>query len=110
MNVEIGDGRSTSVWYDPWCNNESLSKYITRRDIYDARLNGYESIADMIKEGEWDWPDEWSYKFPFLSTIQVPKLCNKPNLILWRDKNRQCSPFRIKEVWKCMRIDYPSVD
>ena len=98
---------SLITWF---CSIGPLINYIDHRSIYDARLNGNESIADMIKEGEWDWPDEWSYKFPFLNTIQVPKLCNKPDSILWRDKNMRCSSFRIKEVWKCMRIDYPSVD
>lgn len=77
VKMEIGDGKSTSIWFDPWYNNEPLSKYITRRAIYDARLHGNETVADMIKadmikEGEWNWPEEWCEKFPVLNNIQVP--------------------------------------
>lgn len=34
VKVDIGDGKSTSGWYDPWCGCDSLAKYIYPNGIY----------------------------------------------------------------------------
>nr|GEV44462.1 hypothetical protein [Tanacetum cinerariifolium] len=51
VTVEIGDGKTTSVLYDSWNGNDSLTKYISKRDVYDARFCYNATVADMIKDG-----------------------------------------------------------
>ncbi|GJR18262.1 retrovirus-related pol polyprotein from transposon TNT 1-94 [Tanacetum coccineum] len=51
VKVAIGDGMTTSMWYDSWNGNESLSKNISRRDIYDVRFCNNAKVADMIRDG-----------------------------------------------------------
>ncbi|GJS37202.1 RNA-directed DNA polymerase, eukaryota, reverse transcriptase zinc-binding domain protein [Tanacetum coccineum] len=47
---EIGKGDSVSVWYDKWSSNGRLRKFITQRNIYDARLSMDAKIPEMIKD------------------------------------------------------------
>ena len=44
---ELGNGQSTSVWFDKWDHKGPLSKFITSRDLYDARYNKESSVADL---------------------------------------------------------------
>ncbi|GKF43855.1 hypothetical protein Tco_0130407, partial [Tanacetum coccineum] len=102
--VKIGDGKSTSVWYDLWNGNEALSSVISKRDIYDARFSNNAVVADMIKDGEWIWPKEWWIKFPILKNIKVPSLSNKSDTTVWVKMNKQTTKFSIGTVWDCMKV------
>nr|GEY60155.1 RNA-directed DNA polymerase, eukaryota, reverse transcriptase zinc-binding domain protein [Tanacetum cinerariifolium] len=48
---KIGNGRSTSIWHDNWNDMGQLSQIISYRDIYDARLQNSNTVADLIEEG-----------------------------------------------------------
>ncbi|GJW50193.1 RNA-directed DNA polymerase, eukaryota, reverse transcriptase zinc-binding domain protein [Tanacetum coccineum] len=77
----IGNGKSTSVWYDKWHQLGPLSNIITRREIYDARFKDNDCVFDMIKNGRWRWPSEWS--------------------------NGKSRKFAIRDVWLDLRTQYP---
>ncbi|GJT42556.1 hypothetical protein Tco_0951271 [Tanacetum coccineum] len=66
---EIGNGRKTSVWYDKWCKDGPLSNVISKRDIYEARLQDEARVADIINNGQWMWPDGWMNRYPILATL-----------------------------------------
>ncbi|GJR86506.1 hypothetical protein Tco_0210517 [Tanacetum coccineum] len=50
-----------------------------KRDIYDARLNSNNRVADLIDKARWKWPSEWIDMFPILKDIQVPSLNDSPD-------------------------------
>nr|GEV92908.1 hypothetical protein [Tanacetum cinerariifolium] len=52
--------RKTSVCYDKWCKDGLLSSAMSKRDIYDARLQDEAKVADIISQ--WIWPDGWINK------------------------------------------------
>ncbi|GJR59519.1 hypothetical protein Tco_1501681 [Tanacetum coccineum] len=54
-----------------------LSNIITRRDIYDARFNDSDCVADLIEDRRWKWPSEWFEKFRVLKSINIPSLKDK---------------------------------
>ncbi|GKC34596.1 RNA-directed DNA polymerase, eukaryota, reverse transcriptase zinc-binding domain protein [Tanacetum coccineum] len=110
VNVVIGDGKDTSVWYDSWNGNKALASVISKKDIYDARFCNKAVVADMIKNGEWIWPQEWRDRFPILNTINVPNISNKKDCTVLNNKDNKESNFSIRSVWNSMRVEHPMVD
>ncbi|GKC57546.1 RNA-directed DNA polymerase, eukaryota, reverse transcriptase zinc-binding domain protein [Tanacetum coccineum] len=80
---EIGKGNSVSVWYDKWNSNGPFGKFISQRDIYDARLSLDAKISEMINENRWIWPNEWLSKFPGLLNLSVSSLNDNEDKVLW---------------------------
>lgn len=107
---ELGNGLNTSIWFDKWDVKGPLSMFITSRDIYDARFSNDAKVADMVVDGRWIWPDDWWIKFPILNEIQVPKLSQSYDKVVWLDSDNIKSKFSIKGVWKSMRYEHPKVD
>ncbi|GJT95055.1 hypothetical protein Tco_1090573 [Tanacetum coccineum] len=71
---KIGDGNSTSLWFDNWSEIGPLFHYITYKDLYDEILTSCLKVSDMIREGEWKWPSEWHHKFPMITCLDVPAI------------------------------------
>nr|GEV82627.1 hypothetical protein [Tanacetum cinerariifolium] len=71
---KLGNGKSVNIWYDKWCLVCPLSDFIDTRDIYDARLSNNCTVNDLINEGRWKWPAEWSTDFGEPIQLQVPLL------------------------------------
>ncbi|GJZ97390.1 RNA-directed DNA polymerase, eukaryota, reverse transcriptase zinc-binding domain protein [Tanacetum coccineum] len=68
---QIGDGKSTNVWFDKWCNEGPLCEKLTFRNRYEARLAEYLTVYDMIENGEWIWPSEWKSTFSWINNIRA---------------------------------------
>ncbi|GJY83709.1 hypothetical protein Tco_0497085 [Tanacetum coccineum] len=72
IRVEIGNGKSTSVWYDKWHSMGPLCIVVTKRDVYAARM-----------------------------TDKVPNLKElKSDVTKWKDNNGRLVDFSIKQAWK----------
>ncbi|GJW13056.1 RNA-directed DNA polymerase, eukaryota, reverse transcriptase zinc-binding domain protein [Tanacetum coccineum] len=71
---KIGNEKSVNVWHDRWCLVSPPSDFIETRDVYDARLSNKCTVSEVIHEGRFLWPDEWSNKFEELRQIQTPRL------------------------------------
>ncbi|GKE28272.1 RNA-directed DNA polymerase, eukaryota, reverse transcriptase zinc-binding domain protein [Tanacetum coccineum] len=104
--VEIGNGLSTSVWYDNWHINGPLSKFITKRDVYDARMSDKCIVNEAIENGNWAWPNEWTDKFLVLRNYGVLNLnISGKDVTRWKDKNGKIVDFSVKQVWKDSHAD-----
>ncbi|GJW12092.1 RNA-directed DNA polymerase, eukaryota, reverse transcriptase zinc-binding domain protein [Tanacetum coccineum] len=71
----------TSVWYDKWCTDGPLSKFISRRDIYEARLEDNAKLSDCPNIEDkvlWDTNDGRKVEF---STNQADLRVNWPNVV-----------------------------
>nr|GEX22667.1 uncharacterized mitochondrial protein AtMg00810-like [Tanacetum cinerariifolium] len=55
-----GNGRCTLMWYDNWSGMGPLINYITYRNLYNAGMDRNCSVSDMIDNGSWKWPRDWT--------------------------------------------------
>ncbi|GJT50638.1 ribonuclease H-like domain-containing protein [Tanacetum coccineum] len=72
--VKLGNGKSTSIWFDSWCSICPLSPLLTVRDITSEGFNIYNTVADLVENGAWLWPSTWLQKAHALSMVPAPHL------------------------------------
>nr|GEY62351.1 hypothetical protein [Tanacetum cinerariifolium] len=73
VRYKIEDGKDTLMWHDKWCNIGPLDRFISKRDMYNSRLNDDTRVADLMNNGVWNQPEGWSDLFPELQ--QIPNPC-----------------------------------
>ncbi|GJT85212.1 hypothetical protein Tco_1066929 [Tanacetum coccineum] len=109
----IGDGSQTSMWFDRWCAASPLSSIISSRDIFRAGWNLSTKVRELIHEGNWHWPNDWTIKYPLLCDIPVLMISNeksRDNVVPYADFVwfRNCIPRHAFNMWliikKCLKI------
>jgi hypothetical protein len=46
--TKIGNGNNTSLWYDSWCSQFPLIRYLTPRDITREGFSIHSCVADLV--------------------------------------------------------------
>ncbi|GJS17932.1 RNA-directed DNA polymerase, eukaryota, reverse transcriptase zinc-binding domain protein [Tanacetum coccineum] len=101
---KMGDGKSTNIWFDKWCDEGPLCDKIPFRCRYQARLDEKTSVADMIVNNEWVWPKDSKTQFSFLTSIMVPDLKEGSlDCAIWKDNNGTFGKFSIRKVWEIFK-------
>nr|XP_043623020.1 uncharacterized protein LOC122594653 [Erigeron canadensis] len=124
----IGRAKNASIWEvvedknDSWgwktilnirdkCADGPLSNFITKRVLYDARLDAKTKLSSMINEGQWKWPDGWSEKFSILQGITPPVLqSDKEDDVLWVTNSNLQVDFSTKQIWQDLKYNWPNID
>nr|GEX17998.1 hypothetical protein [Tanacetum cinerariifolium] len=107
---QIGSGREVSLWFDRWCVQCPLSRFLSARDTSREGFLMLASVKDMILNEGWLWPQSWLLKAPILGQLVVLSLDpNKPDLHYWRDSNGVMRHFSVKAVWEEIRPRGPEV-
>ncbi|GJV67697.1 putative RNA-directed DNA polymerase [Tanacetum coccineum] len=101
--ARIGNGMTTSVWYDLCCPQSPLSTFLTPRDIAREGSSLQLRVADLVVNGAWNWPLSWLAKAPNLSYIAAPNLNESQDCFLWRDVNGNMKIFSVKLAWEALR-------
>ncbi|GKB82780.1 protein LAZ1, partial [Tanacetum coccineum] len=94
LKMQVGNGLRTSLWYDTWCNQSPLSNFISRRDIAREGHHLRMCVADIISNGDWEWPQAWLQKALNLGLIPAPMLSDREDCMRWRDGNGNMTIFR----------------
>ncbi|GKC14629.1 RNA-directed DNA polymerase, eukaryota, reverse transcriptase zinc-binding domain protein [Tanacetum coccineum] len=108
---KLRNGKLVNVWHDQWCGVSPLSEFISSRDVYDARLKDNCTVKEVIQDGRWVWPNEWSSDFEKLRQIQIPVLKeNCKDCDVWITRLGKELKFKIGEVWKDLCRNNAKVD
>ncbi|XP_022027050.1 uncharacterized protein LOC110928243 [Helianthus annuus] len=108
--TKLGDGRTTSAWYDVWCDFVPLGDFLSPRIITNAGFRLGASVADIQLNGVWKWPTAWRDLFPVLVQLdQVHINPNKRDSVLWRDGD-DLNELSASCVWHSVRYSEPEVE
>ncbi|GAV73872.1 hypothetical protein CFOL_v3_17355 [Cephalotus follicularis] len=59
----IGDGRATTLWWDPWINGEALFTKYGTRVAFDADILIPANVSAVIANRKWAWPrNSWDLR------------------------------------------------
>ncbi|GKF16488.1 hypothetical protein Tco_0061406, partial [Tanacetum coccineum] len=72
----IGDGATSSLWFDRWLSTRPLAEVVSNRDLHRAGFTLSSKVKDAVSNGNWSWPSEWYTKYPILNSLVVPSLMN----------------------------------
>lgn len=97
--VKIGNGVRCNVWFDKWCPEGPLIKIINQRTIELAGLSINSSVADMILNDNWLWPQDWSNRFDVIGNLTIPRLVNDvEDRTVGVNKQGNMVKFSVREV------------
>ncbi|GJT15310.1 hypothetical protein Tco_0874016 [Tanacetum coccineum] len=98
--VKLGNGLSTSLWYDRWSSLCPLITFLSPRDITREGFHLQNKVADLIVNGVW----AWLHKAPDIGTIVAPVLdVLQTDVMQWRDHNGTLSSFSVAKAWEAIR-------
>ncbi|XP_071739283.1 uncharacterized protein [Rutidosis leptorrhynchoides] len=107
---KLGDGRTTSAWYDKWHPAGPLCKFISYRDLYAANFSKKEVVYDLINNGSWNIPTEWVDRFNVIFDQNPPVLtANKVDECVCRTKAGKQVHFTVKTGWSDLCDDWVDV-
>ncbi|KAJ9535399.1 hypothetical protein OSB04_un001489 [Centaurea solstitialis] len=97
---KIGDGKSTSLWFDNWHPSGPLCYLISKRELYEARVDLNLKVSDIVCDGNWLWPiDVWCKYGHILQAFQPALKDHVRDKVLWRNQNGHVSDFHVGAVW-----------
>jgi len=105
IRVMVGDGRTTSLFYDLWFGDSRLCDLIAEDDIgvWGADL----TVHDWKHNSTWRIPDSFCRRYPTLAQqIQAQQLRTGEDTIQWTLSSGQ---FTISSCYEELRIPNPSV-
>ncbi|XP_021996389.1 uncharacterized protein LOC110893597 [Helianthus annuus] len=109
--IKLGNGANTQVWFDKWDAVCPLSRVITPRMITNAGLEMGATVADMVHNGGWAWPNSWVARVPALQQLDnVTLLPQVQDRAVWRSRSGEDMEYSTFGVWNDIREIQEPVD
>lgn len=101
MRVKIGDGKSTSLWWDPWSRVGPLGMHEDRVHLTHAGYNTKESVAEAIENLNTLFPVPNIPACLRLLELDWPNLNDEKDRMIWYDEKE--FEWSTKRVWESIR-------
>ena len=102
ITVQIGNGESTSLWFDTWRPQGPICTQLHARVIHDSGLNAAAKVSAILSSGNWVWPPANSIELIRLkeetTSLNLPN-CSQSDKMMWDGS----SMFTIKKAWNVIR-------
>lgn len=98
MQVQIGDGRECSLFYDHWFGEARLC------DLIDCTpWQNYKEVQEWVQEGRWSVPHSFMRRFPLLAhNIQQVSLSLEADRFVWSKASSKC--YSISSAYEAIRF------
>nr|GEU58932.1 hypothetical protein [Tanacetum cinerariifolium] len=94
-----GNGTNTSIWFDNWCSLGPHNRFLKTRDISKEGFSISTSVAELVSNGSWSWPQSWLLKALDLRLIPHPTLdLSRDDVRQWHDNNGSFLVFSIAKA------------
>nr|XP_043615878.1 uncharacterized protein LOC122587778 [Erigeron canadensis] len=106
----IGDGQSSSLWFEKWAEICPINNYVSPREINRAGFTLGSKVADLVDDGIWKWHVAWLDLFHVL--ISLPSIHPRPNVfdsLIWKDSDGIDRVFSLNVVWDTLRFRQETV-
>nr|GEW74643.1 hypothetical protein [Tanacetum cinerariifolium] len=105
MFKRIGNGKGVSMWYDNWSDIGPFENIIPKCAKNASRMKDNDSIADLVKDGVWDWLD----LYPSLKQVKVPDFSMRKHFVVWIEESKEVE-YSVSAAWRCLRDKCPLVE
>ncbi|KAJ6925336.1 hypothetical protein NC651_009874 [Populus alba x Populus x berolinensis] len=103
FTTAIGNGSSTSLWFDYWLlEGKRLIDEYSMRTLTATGLSWTAQVSDIIKEGQWDFPQALNARLNSIPFQPKPWFADH---CLW--KGHSSGNFSINSAWESLRDRRP---
>ncbi|XP_022026078.1 uncharacterized protein LOC110926659 [Helianthus annuus] len=100
---KIGNGQTTSAWFDNWHPLGPLSSFLSHRNMCEGDFSRRSKVADIVSNGMWKWPQDWQERFLNLYNSQVIDISDVEDKIIWKTNEGNLIQFTVGDVWMDIR-------
>ncbi|GJR08024.1 hypothetical protein Tco_0790676 [Tanacetum coccineum] len=76
-------------------NSGPLDNIIPKRSRYEARMKDSDTVADLILDEIWLWPNEWFRLYSELNYIAFPTISQSKDSMIWIDDSNKEVEFSV---------------
>ncbi|XP_022024350.1 uncharacterized protein LOC110924667 [Helianthus annuus] len=106
---DIGNGSTTSAWFDSWCELGPLGDFLSPRLSANGGFNLETKVSEVYSNNNWNWPAAWRDTYPVLNQLdQLSINLNKPDRFMWRHGD-DIDEFSTSCVWNSIRYREPEI-
>ncbi|GAV71011.1 zf-RVT domain-containing protein, partial [Cephalotus follicularis] len=102
-----GNGERFSLWFDPWLQGDSIHVLYGCRVMYDTGLGIQARVKDMLREGEWCWPQVSGDLIEIQQRVCGIPVSTNLDIIFW---DKVGDTFSTNRAWQAIRARSNNVD
>lgn len=104
ISYGIGNGRGTSLWFDPWYDNRPICLSSNNQLISQSGLGVNATVADILTPDGWSLPLSnyhelfiWKQNFRLSTRFDL----SKNDTVMWDDV--RCDKVKVSHIWQSLR-------